>query len=586
LVFTEDARRLVLARQVADEARVSVVPFGVPTVLRRSEDLPAPQMRPAVNETLSAMDSRRVLSTFGLIAPGKGLEAAIGALPAMVTRRPDVLYVIAGATHPDVVRRDGEAYRDHLRELVDMLELDPFVLFLDAYLTPVELAAILGRTDIYLAPRLCTDRTFSGSLTYAVAAGCATVAGAHPYSAELLADGAGVIIPPADSAAITDAVLRLFDDPRGLLGARRAAAATGRRFTWPAVARRVGALLGVDGAATVGPQVPEVRLDHLSVDADDGPTAGATEGRARAAVVASGLLELQPEVLPPAGWTTAAGWVGTALERLGRDPLTGADDPGWARWGLCAVADGPGVPEPLREQARALRDRFAEVAPGGLDGTALTVLGLAVDPDPGPVARSELGLAAGRLSAAWQSTAWRGAAWPWFTDNLGGGGARLPQALIAAGRRLQDDTMIRRGLEALDWYGRRAGLSVADGVLRPPTARPAGAPLDAPHLELAVDAGATAEAFAEAYRATGSAHHGRLARKALDWFLGANRHGEPVYCPATGTCAEGVGLAGVVERHSAAATLAYLGALLALASTDLVTVPVVRPQHSDLAVVA
>jgi hypothetical protein len=146
--------------------------------------------------------------------------------------------------------------------------------------------------------------------------------------------------------------------------------------------------------------------------------------------------------------------------------------------------------------------------------------------------------------------------------------------------------MIRRGLEALDWYGRRAGLSVADGVLRPPTARPAGAPLDAPHLELAVDAGATAEAFAEAYRATGSAHHGRLARKALDWFLGANRHGEPVYCPATGTCAEGVGLAGVVERHSAAATLAYLGALLALASTDLVTVPVVRPQHSDLAVVA
>jgi hypothetical protein len=135
----------------------------------------------------------------------------------------------------------------------------------------------------------------------------------------------------------------------------------------------------------------------------------------------------------------------------------------------------------------------------------------------------------------------------------------MPRALIAAGRALDDDDMVRAGVEALDWYAGRIGLGDADGPVR----------LPAP-AERTEDVGATVEAFVEAYRATGRAHHARLARRAFEWFDGVNRYGVPVHDAETGTCLDGLGLGMDTDgRPTPVAALAYLGALLTLVSADL-----------------
>jgi hypothetical protein len=208
------------------------------------------------------------------------------------------------------------------------------------------------------------------------------------------------------------------------------------------------------------------------------------------------------------------------------------------------------------------------------DADAYAVLGLAGGRATGA------GLVALRESAARLDQAWRagcrGAAWPWFRDRLGeGAGARLPQAMIMAGRRLDDPRMVHSGLLSLDWYGRRAGLGNGPGLLRLPT----------PAAEYASDAGALIEAFVTAYRVTAAPHHARLALTAFAWFHGGNRYGSAVYDPQLGVAARLLTPAEPDAGDQPDGTLAYLGALLSLADAGLVRIPVdlVGDQARDLA---
>ena len=160
MVFTETARQMVVEQGLATADQVRVVPHGAPDVLnavasawtdRRS--LPTVGLTQAANELgLDRLASRTVLSTFGLISASKGLELMIRALPPVVAARPDVLYLIAGQTHPEVVKHEGESYRLGLEQLVHELDLDEHVAFLDRFLSVDELAVLLARTDLYLTP--------------------------------------------------------------------------------------------------------------------------------------------------------------------------------------------------------------------------------------------------------------------------------------------------------------------------------------------------------------------------------------------------------------------------------------------------
>jgi glycosyltransferase involved in cell wall biosynthesis len=245
LVFTETARRMVVEQGLAAFECVRVVPHGVPDELTaaRSDgrgvggnsdvDLRAPSLCLG----LPSLKGRIVLSTFGLISPSKGLELAIRALPSITAIYPKVLYLIAGQTHPEVLHREGDSYRLGLQRLVQDLGLGNHVKFIDRFLPIGELSTLLARTDLYLTPYRSRDQIVSGALTFAVAAGCPVVSTSYFYAEDLLASGAGRLVPFGDSSNLVAAVLELLGSPDKMAAARAEALRIGSQLSWATVGK-------------------------------------------------------------------------------------------------------------------------------------------------------------------------------------------------------------------------------------------------------------------------------------------------------------------------------------------------------------
>ena len=232
------ARLVVMTRQSATvmakvhgiaSDRLCVVPHGIPDLI--------PSSRQAGRQLLHAQ-GREVLLTFGLLSPGKGIEQAIRALPAIVERRPNTVYVVLGATHPNLVRREGEAYRRSLLALAESLGVAAHLQFVDRFVDLQELTDALAATDIYLTPYLNAAQSVSGTLAYSYGLGTAVVSTPYRHAAELLGDGRGVLVPFADPDAIAGAVLSLLDDPVRLGAMRATARAAGREMVWPRIGAR------------------------------------------------------------------------------------------------------------------------------------------------------------------------------------------------------------------------------------------------------------------------------------------------------------------------------------------------------------
>jgi hypothetical protein len=604
-----------------------VVPHGVPTIVRAAGELRsevvAPTLgyalRPAIADLVHDLDGSRLLATLGAISPDKGLETAITALPDVVAVYPDVRYLIAGSTHPEVARREGESYRMSLQRLVASLGLADHVRFLDAHLTTGEVAALLGRTEVYLTPYRSRAQASSGALTYAVAAGCPVVSTDFHYAEELLGGGAGITVPCNDPDAFGAAVVGLLGDPARLAAARAAADRMAAGLTWPAVAQQHEALLRTaiaePGAGGRRLAVPQVRLDQLAKLTDEIGILHAARGYepdtesgyrgddvARSAIVGTELLSVPAAILPARAAATALDWITGALRFLQAasapngmrrrmaysgvwedEPYLG-DHIGRSIWALGAVAAGPGVPGQLRGRAESLRDELAPLVGrlAGLRATAYAVLGLARG-GLSPATEAALAAAAARLDRAWQGG---DATWRWFEHTLGIDSARLAQAMIAAGHGLGENAMVERGLRSLEWYLRQVGLDDEHGVLRAPAVRWRYPDESAPPGtgdERPADAAATVEALVEAYTVTGSGRFGRLARRAFEWFLGVNTFEIQMYDPTSGGCHDSVGPTWVDPNQGAEATLAYYQALLALANSDLVTLTGATTRPAGLA---
>ena len=238
--MTETARRLLVEGGTCPDAKVRVVPHGAPPVLADAQ-VSTRSSAPSASRALDAddvrLDGRFLLSTFGLISAGKGLETVIEALPAIVERHPDVLYVIAGRTHPDVAHREGERYRLGLEQAVLDLGLEDHVEFDDRFLSVEEIADLLAATDVFVTPYREREQISSGALTFGIAAGCAVVSTPYWYAQDMLGSGAGTIVPFADPAALADAVCRYIEEPDRLAAAARRGA-TDRRPARLAVGRR------------------------------------------------------------------------------------------------------------------------------------------------------------------------------------------------------------------------------------------------------------------------------------------------------------------------------------------------------------
>ena len=229
VVLAYTGRRILEERYGIDPRKIDVILHGVPDVpLRRSYHF----------KRRLGLSDRTVLSTFGLLSRGKGIEYVIDALPAILSQNPEALYLLLGETHPEVRKHEGESYREELWRRVVGLGLGSRVRFLDHYMNDEEVVEYLQATDVYVSPSLDPNQIVSGTLSYAVACGRAVVATASIYAKELLADGRGAIVPMRNAQSIAASVNTILGDPSLRSSIETTAYRFGRSMTWSRVARQ------------------------------------------------------------------------------------------------------------------------------------------------------------------------------------------------------------------------------------------------------------------------------------------------------------------------------------------------------------
>lgn len=259
VVMSSSAADLLRTAYGVDPRRVRIIPHGVPNL---------PLVDSATVKSALGVAGRHVILSFGLLGPGKGYELAIDALPAVVAEHPGALYVMVGATHPDLILREGEAYRRSLADRVATLHMDDHVQFIDRFVAKSELAQWLQAADVFVTPYPNMAQIVSGTLSYAMGAGRAVVSTPYAYAAELLADGRGVLIPPGSADGLATGLTSILGDPvlRAAIGRR--AYAYSRGMVWSAVGaeyRKLFAEVAADAAdgATEAAREPAIHARDL-----------------------------------------------------------------------------------------------------------------------------------------------------------------------------------------------------------------------------------------------------------------------------------------------------------------------------------
>lgn len=227
IVMIAMGRQILTEHYNVDPGKIHVIPHGVPNVRRRPSDAMKRQI---------GLKGRQVISTFGLISRGKGLEYAIEAMAEVVKTHPEAVYLVLGETHPAVRKEQGEEYRNQLNALVARHNLHRHVRFNNHFLSLRELVSYLSATDIYITPYLSRDQITSGTLAYAIGCGKAIISTPYLYAEEMLGDGRGLLVPFRDSSAIAAAILRLLDDDTHRHSLEEKTYRFGRRTTWYNVA--------------------------------------------------------------------------------------------------------------------------------------------------------------------------------------------------------------------------------------------------------------------------------------------------------------------------------------------------------------
>jgi glycosyltransferase involved in cell wall biosynthesis len=255
VVMSSSAANLLRASYGVHPDRVHVIAHGVP-------DLPL--VNPETVKPGLGIGNRKVILSFGLLGPGKGLELAIDALPAVAAVHPAVLYVIVGATHPSLVQREGEAYRMSLIDRIRRVGMQEHVQFVDRFVGKRELSQWLEAADVFVTPYPNLGQIVSGTLSYAMGAGRAVVSTPYVYATELLAGGRGILVPPASVTDLAEALTRLIGDPalRGAIGRR--AYDYSRSMVWSAVGAKYRALFSQFATATIPSILPGARAGELA----------------------------------------------------------------------------------------------------------------------------------------------------------------------------------------------------------------------------------------------------------------------------------------------------------------------------------
>jgi glycosyltransferase involved in cell wall biosynthesis len=615
VVMTERGRNLLQEVYQAPAGKIDLIPHGIPDV---------PFAAPDRYKEQFGVSGKKVLLTFGLLSPNKGIEHALNALPDIVAEFPDVVYIVLGATHPNELRTRGDSYRLGLEALVRKNKIENHVVFHNRFVELKELTEFIGAADLYITPYLDEAQITSGTLAYAFGAGKAVISTPYWHAAELLGEQRGVLVPFADPAAIAREASGLLRD-----GARRHAMSEnayklGRTMVWSKtagrymrsfeMARRKGAartreLVAARDGGHRPIESPELNLDHLyqmtdstgifqhaSLTAPNPAEGYCTDDNARALILAVllGQLEEAPQRVRALA-TTYAAFLDNAfdpkttrfhnflgIDRRWLDQQGSEDCHGRAIWALgTAVGRSPHwSSQTMAEQL------FAQALPAVTGFTsprawAFSLIGiheylrrmrgdrLAHD------VREDL---TGRLMTLFDQVAEPG--WTWFEDGLTYDNAKLAHALIVSGRATGKKNVSERGIQALRWL---VGVQTSrHGRLRPIGSngfyKRNGRRAD--FDQQPIEAQTTVSACLEAYRTTADPWWYEQAQCAFDWFLGWNDLGLELYARQTGGCRDGLHADRGNENQGAESTLAFL---LSLAEMRLIQNTAISVQRAGVA---
>jgi len=584
------------------EEKIALIHHGIPDVpFVKSDDY----------KEKFDVSGKKIILTFGLLSPGKGIKVVIDALPEIVKAHPQVIYMVVGATHPHLKAEQGEDYRNSLHLRAKELGVSDHIVFHDRFVADEDLLEFIGAADIYVTPYLNEAQIISGTLAYALGMGKAVISTPYWHAEELLADDRGRLIPFQDHDALAREVIDLLDHPDELLAIQERAYNYGRKMIWSDVGRRyldtfaqakrqrLRKNIPEHRLETLGlrqQRLPEIKLNHLRRMTDgtgvlqhanytvpDRMHGYCVDDNARALIVAVTAQDLQP--LDSSLGDLASvylSFLGYALnEQTGRFrnfmsydrrwlELTGSEDShGRALWGLgIAVALGRDAGEvvyaaDLFQRALDAVEHFTSPR-----AVAFVIIGahayLSRYSSDSRVIRMRK-ILADRLMAWFRSASSEG--WPWCEDILSYDNARLPQALLLSGQWLPDREMLEMGLRALDWLKQvqtdETGLHFAaignQGWL---TRDGEKARFD----QQPIEAAAMVDACIEAFNCTREEEWIAYAYRCLNWYQGENDLRIPLCDYATGGCRDGLEAQGANENQGAESTLCWLMALLAVYS--------------------
>ena len=595
-VMGERGREFLCEIYQAPEAKIDLIPHGIPDM---------PFADPNYFKDEFGVAGRQVLLTFGLISPNKGIEYALRALPDIIREFPNVVYIVLGQTHPNLLRHEGEAYRLSLERLAKDLGVQKHVVFFNRFVELEELMRFIGAADIYLTPYLTEAQITSGTLAYAFGNGNAVVSTPYWHAVELLTAERGKLVPFRDAKAITAAVLELLRDDPLRHSMRKNAFKLGRDMVWSRVAKLyvksferarqdhsfVGRRLSPIKTLDEQPgQLPEMKLDHLfrmsdstgifqhaSFTVPNFEEGYCTDDNARALVLALMLERLgQGSPLLGAQAATYAAFLNHAFDRKrGRfrnfmsfdrhwlEEVGSEDCQGHALWalGLCVSQAGQGSFQMLAAEL------FEEALPVAAEFTsprawAFTLIGIdeylrrfSGDRRANQIRESLTAKLTQRYSDAATEQ------WQWFEEVVSYANAKLPHAMILSGRCMDNGMMLALGLKSLQWLIK---IQTSDaGSFRPIGSNgffPRGGER-AIFDQQPIEAQVTVSACIEAYQATGDMFWVSEARRAFEWFLGRNDLGLALYDSTTGGCRDGLHVDRLSQNQGAESTLAFLLAL-------------------------
>ena len=594
----------VLLREVhgVPDHKIDHIPHGIPDVSLSGR-----------NKNQLGVEGKSVILTFGLLSPDKGIEHVIDALPAILARYPDTVYVVLGATHPHIKERHGETYRLSLEARAHRLGVQGGIIFHDRFVSQRELTDFLSAADIYITPYLNPRQITSGTLAYAVGSGRAVISTRYAYAEELLADGRGILVPMSDPQAIATEVIGLLGDEDRRLALCERAASYGRDMVWPAVARsylksfeqargehaeRRRTSFQARTLAARPAELPELHLGHLIAMTDDTgmlqhsdfsvpryDEGYCLDDNARALLLMA-LLEdagTEDSELVRSLASRYLAFVRHAYhESVGRfrnfmsyqrrwtEEVGSEDSHGRGLWALGTVVGRSADPG-----RQSLAGRLFHAALPAVPrftsprAWAYALIGIAeylraFEGDSSVQAvQKEL---AERLLELFRTSS--SVEWPWFEDRVTYCNARVPHALLVSAESMQHEEMKAVGAKALAWLtsvqcseeGYFAPIG-SNGFFRRGEPR-------ALFDQQPVEAGAMVSACLEAQRLTRDPAWAPRARRAFDWFLGHNQLQRPLYDASTGGCRDGLHPDRANQNQGAESTLSFLLALLEMRAAD------------------